>query len=138
MHMLHQKNENYETGSVKIAFLCPFLSSSLSFIPFSHLSHGENLLKPTITFVAMMIKMQLKCEFLRFHFCQRYSTLILTNKKSGLERKQDKNIAPRFGQLCICLAFPSVVFVLIMHCTLSYMLGRVTLSANGQLYTIKI
>ena len=46
--------------------------------------------------------------------------------------------SPRFRQLCICLAFPKVVFVLIMYGTLSHMLGHVTSSANGQLYTIKI
>ena len=40
--------------------------------------------------------------------------------------------------VCICLAFPRVVFVLIMNFTLSHMLGHVTSSANGQLYTIKI
>ena len=40
--------------------------------------------------------------------------------------------------VCICLAFPRVVFVFIMYCTLSHMLGHVTSSANGQLYTIKI
>ena len=45
----------------------------------------------------------------------------------------------RFRLLCICLAFPRVVFVWIMNCTLSHMLGQVTSSANGhQLYTIKI
>ena len=34
--------------------------------------------------------------------------------------------------------FPERCFVLIMNCTLSHMLGRVTPSANDQLYTIKI
>ena len=48
------------------------------------------------------------------------------------------HITPRFRQLCICLAFPRVVLVLIMYCTLSHMLCHVTSSANGQLYTIKI
>ena len=46
--------------------------------------------------------------------------------------------APRFKLLCIRLAFPRVVFVLIMYCTLSHMMGHMTSSANGQLYTIKI
>ena len=41
------------------------------------------------------------------------------------------NSSPRFRQLCICLAFPRVVFVLLMYCTLSHKLGHVTLSANG-------
>ena len=34
--------------------------------------------------------------------------------------------------------FPERCFVLIMNCTLSHMLGHVTSSANGQLFTIKI
>ena len=38
----------------------------------------------------------------------------------------------------MCLAFPRVVFVLMLYRTLSHMLGHVTSSANGQLYTIKI
>ena len=46
--------------------------------------------------------------------------------------------APWFRPLCICLAFPIVVFVLIMYCTLSHMLGHVTSSANSQLYPINI
>ena len=43
-------------------------------------------------------------------------------------------IPPWFRQLCICLAFSRFVFVLIMY----VMLGQLTCSANGQLYTIKI
>ena len=46
--------------------------------------------------------------------------------------------SPRFRLLYICLVFPRVVFVLIMYCTLSHILGHVTSSANGQPYKIKI
>ena len=42
---------------------------------------------------------------------------------------KDKNPYQKLSQSC---------FVLIMYCTLSHMLGHVTSSANGQLYTIEI
>ena len=57
--------------------------------------------------------------------------LCYTHSESSVLTNSYTYISPRFRQLCICLVFPRVVFVLIM-------LGHVTSSANGQLYTIKI
>ena len=42
-----------------------------------------------------------------------------------------------YGKPCIYLAFQRAVFVSIMYCTTSHMLGHVSSSASGQLYTIK-
>ena len=44
----------------------------------------------------------------------------------------------KFKRPAKSFAFPRVVFVLIMNYNLFHMLGHLTTSANGQLYTIKI